>query len=215
MKTKFNNFAKASGLIMLIAVSLEKLIIWFFDEVANKLAKNALIVIIIIMAGRFIAKKTFDKTQNILSQKEKILNFIYKINVFLFSLSLILIEIIIILLGVYMEDFRAILEILIWVIGTAIPFTVALIMSIKKTIKEKNWTKIETVLPEFIIKAEQFLNYKGAEKKEYVKTQLGLFCIENGIHFDHEKFEKEIDKIVELTKKVNARDKDIPKKEVL
>lgn len=65
----------------------------------------------------------------------------------------------------------------------------------------------ESVQP-CIVEAEAFVNYTGEEKKAYVMTKANNFAIANGLEFDADKISTLIDNIVELTKKVNQRDKD-------
>lgn len=70
------------------------------------------------------------------------------------------------------------------------------------------WNTLSEELPKFIIEAEEFANYSGKEKKEFVKTKLAVYALNNKIRFNEEIFDESIDEIVDLTKKVNAREKD-------
>lgn len=63
---------------------------------------------------------------------------------------------------------------------------------------------VESTVPE----AEKFVNYTGAEKKEWVKAQAIKFCVDNGIAYTEEQIENFIEQVITLSKTVNARDKD-------
>jgi len=94
------------------------------------------------------------------------------------------------------------------VLATGIPLLIAFARKTKKFVKERNWNRLMETLPSLIIEAEQFANYTGPEKKEYVKTRLVMYSVKNKIMFDEYKFDGTIDDIVKLTKEVNKRDKD-------
>jgi len=104
---------------------------------------------------------------------------------------------------------------IIWIIGavlsicaTGIPSFIGLIRKTKQFVKARNWNKVMEVLPKLIAEAEHFTNYRGQEKKEFVKSRLAVFAIKNKIAFDETRFEEAIDNIVKLTREVNKRDKD-------
>lgn len=63
------------------------------------------------------------------------------------------------------------------------------------------------ILP-YIEEAETFVNYSGEEKKAYVMTKVNQYAIENGISFDKELVDNEIEEMVKLSKEVNSREKD-------
>ena len=52
--------------------------------------------------------------------------------------------------------------------------------------------------------AEQFTNYSGEEKKEYVMTRVNQFALENKIKFDSEAVNEKIEELIGLSKKVNG-----------
>ena len=93
-------------------------------------------------------------------------------------------------------------------LATAIPLAIKLVKKSKQWIKERDWNRLATILPNFIVEAEKFNNYTGIEKKEFVKSRLALFAIKNKIAFNETKFDTAIDNIVKLTKEVNQRSKD-------
>jgi len=94
------------------------------------------------------------------------------------------------------------------ILATGIPLLIGLIRKTKKLIKERNWNKIMEILPSLIVEAEKLANYRGQEKKEYVKSRLAVYSVKNKIAFDEARFEAAIDDIVRLTREVNKRDKD-------
>lgn len=108
----------------------------------------------------------------------------------------------------YAKEIIAIISAVLGILISGIPLLVTLLIKTKKLVEEKNWIKLSEALPQFIIEAEGFLNYSGLEKKEFVKTKLAIYALNNKIHFDEEMFNSSIDEIVALTKKVNAREKD-------
>jgi len=95
-------------------------------------------------------------------------------------------------------------------LGTAIPLVVNLIRKSRQWARERDWNQLMNVLPELIIDAEQFVNYTGIEKKEYVKSRLLVYALKNKIVFD-DRYDAKIDEIVRLTKLVNRRNKDLAK----
>lgn len=103
------------------------------------------------------------------------------------------------------KEWIAIISAIIGLIVSAVPLVMFLLRTIKNAKKNWNWSLILQSLPNLIMKAEEFISYSGLEKKEWVKTALKIYCIENNILFDADKFEAEITNLVDLTKKVNAR----------
>lgn len=65
---------------------------------------------------------------------------------------------------------------------------------------------ISEQLNAFIVEAEQFKNYTGKEKKNYVLTKMNQFSIENGIKFSSEFISEKIEEIISLTKNVNTKE---------
>jgi len=94
------------------------------------------------------------------------------------------------------------------VIGTATPLIIKLAKRTKQWSKERDWNRIVEQLPGLIVNAENFMQYTGLEKKEYVKSRLAVFAVKNKIAFDEAKFDAQIDDIVKLTRNVNQRTKD-------
>lgn len=60
-------------------------------------------------------------------------------------------------------------------------------------------------VPTYVAEAEKFIHYSGKEKKNYVKTRINQFCIQNKIKYNDAAVDLLIEQAVSLTKKVNAR----------
>jgi len=109
-------------------------------------------------------------------------------------------------------------------IATSLPFIIAAATYIAANAKNKklkrkaeNWAKIAKAAQVYVADAEQFVNFAGTEKKEWVITKINQYAIDKGIEFDARQASALIEDIVQLSKKVNGRDKDlkpIEKKEV-
>lgn len=96
-----------------------------------------------------------------------------------------------------------------WDVLAGIVFGIAsLISTIVVAVKNKNWNKICSIVKEAVSKAEEFTNYTGEEKKNYVMTLANQYAIENNIKFNSDKVSNFIEEVVTLSKEVNARDKD-------
>lgn len=94
-------------------------------------------------------------------------------------------------------------------ICTGIMAVLSLILGIKQG-KYKNLFKGENakhfvmdILREAMTTVENFANYTGEEKKEYVMTKVNQYCIENKIEYDAELTETNIEKMIEFSKGVN------------
>lgn len=110
-----------------------------------------------------------------------------------------------------MENLEIILSMagtLLGLLITAITFLAKFLTNAKAKKVAENIIKIGNAILPFVQNAETFVNYSGAEKKEYVMTQATKFAVENGIPFDAELIAAKIEELVKLTKSVNARDKD-------
>ena len=104
----------------------------------------------------------------------------------------------------------------------------AIILFIKKSVKNKKLTNVlemaeeftERIIP-YIKEAEKLIHYTGEEKKNYVMTKLNQYAIENKIKFNQEEASKRIEELVGLTKEVNINsceinnDKDVIKKSTM
>ena len=86
---------------------------------------------------------------------------------------------------------------------------VVLVQKLVKALRSKsnlnNLICLEKVTLEFVIEAEFFSNYSGIEKREWVKTKVNQFAINNKIIYDEETIDGLIENLVGLSKKVNNK----------
>lgn len=90
-------------------------------------------------------------------------------------------------------------------------------------IKGGNWKKaaeaVISIGDEFsklstlVQKAEEFKNYSGAEKLNYVLTNYKLDCLNNGIKYDEARATEQVEEIIKLTRNVNAKTVKVIEKE--
>lgn len=113
------------------------------------------------------------------------------------------------------KEIISIISALVTLIITLTPLIIVIIKKCKKikqvieiAIKEKNWNSVLKILPEIIQEAELFIKCSGNEKKQYVLDKIENISLANNFEFDIDKCGKEIDTLVQLTKKVNQREKD-------
>jgi hypothetical protein len=107
------------------------------------------------------------------------------------------------------------LEIILSLSGTGLGLLITAVTFMAKFIKNSKAKKAaesvveigNAVLP-YIKQAETFINYSGAEKKEYVITKANQFALEHGIRFDAASVAVKVEELVKLTKEVNKREKD-------
>ena len=107
-----------------------------------------------------------------------------------------------------MENFEVVLSLA----GTALSLlitSIIFVVRLVKAVREKRNMQsssflYETVAPLMEI-AENFSNYSGEEKKQFVLTQVNQFAIENGLKFDAETTAAQVEKLIELSKKINAK----------
>ena len=109
------------------------------------------------------------------------------------------------------------LEIMLSVLGTFLGFFISILTLILKLCKNKRVRKsteelliLSEQLYSFIQEAEQFKNYSGIEKKNYVLTRINQFSLENHLQFDSEYISNKLEELITLTKNVNqnSRKKD-------
>ena len=105
---------------------------------------------------------------------------------------------------------------LLGLVSTLIPF-------LKTAKAKKNAEKVVKALSGFelickniqplVVKAEQFRNFSGAERKEWVMTQLRIVALENSIVFDNLEISivfdesavsEKVEEVIETTNKVNV-----------
>lgn len=107
------------------------------------------------------------------------------------------------------------LKYIITLASSVLPLVIAMLTFIIKFIRTAKMKKslektlqLTQTLQTFIVDAEKFINYNGEEKKEYVMTRANQFAIEHSMKFDGDSISALIDRIVNVTKQVNARPQD-------
>jgi|SRR5690554_3963702 len=101
------------------------------------------------------------------------------------------------------------------ILALTIPVIISFIILISKLVKNKklkkfaeNLIEIEKISKGFICKAEDFINFSGKDKKEWVKTKVNQYCIENQINYNENIIDNIIENLLDLSKTVNKREKD-------
>ena len=92
-------------------------------------------------------------------------------------------------------------------IGILITVLTCLIKITKNTKVRKTAEKmllLTNQIAVFVTEAESFKNYTGSEKKNYVLTKMNQFSIENKIKYDEEYITKQLEELINTTKKVNT-----------
>lgn len=90
-------------------------------------------------------------------------------------------------------------------LATVTGFLIPLVKNVKAKNKLTALNKLSTTLQAFIVDAETFTNFTGAEKKEYVMTKANRYAIENKIPYDEQAVSDKVEEIVALSKEVNKR----------
>lgn len=98
---------------------------------------------------------------------------------------------------------RLISEVLV-LLGVLIPMVIAFARAIKKAAKERNWSKLLDLAMSLIAQAETEFA-EGADKKSFVMQMLKASLEEIDYEISDEDLSDLVDKVVELTKKVNIK----------
>lgn len=88
--------------------------------------------------------------------------------------------------------------------ATITGFLIPLVKNVKAKNRLMALNQLSTFLNSLIVEAEQFANFTGEEKKQYVLTKANRYALENNIPFDESTVDTEIEKIVKLSKNVNV-----------
>ncbi len=107
-----------------------------------------------------------------------------------------------------LEQIIAIISACLGLIGTITGLLISLVKNVKVKNKLKSINTLTVALQAFVEDAETFVNYSGAEKKEYVMTKANRFAIDNNIPYDENAVSDIIENIVKISKSVNVREKD-------
>ena len=97
-------------------------------------------------------------------------------------------------------------------LATSLTFLVRLVKAAKAKKQALQTIRICDAIVPLIRQAEEFTNYNGREKKEFVITRANQFAIQNKIPFNAAFIGGKIEELVRLTKEVNKRDKDLMEK---
>lgn len=110
-----------------------------------------------------------------------------------------------------LENIKEILAIAV----TSLSLVITLLTFIAKNSKNiklrkiaNNLLKITNEVNNFVVLAEEFTNYNGNDKKEWVTTKVKEYCITNNIKYNEEDISNAIENAVLISKRVNKRDKD-------
>ena len=90
-------------------------------------------------------------------------------------------------------------------LGLCVGFIAKLINSVKGKIKAVSELKLFEALMPLVEIAEEFTDFSGGEKKQYVLEKADKFALENGIDFDAEAVSDRIEQLIDLTLNVNKR----------
>jgi len=89
-------------------------------------------------------------------------------------------------------------------LATVTGFLIPLVKNVKAKNKLSSINKLAAVLQSLIIDAEQFANYTGEEKKEYVLTKANRYALNNNIAFDEQLVSDKVEDLIKLSKSVNV-----------
>lgn len=91
-------------------------------------------------------------------------------------------------------------------IATAIGFLIPLVKNVKTKNRLSAVKKLTDTLHSLIIEAETFVNFSGAEKKEYVMTKANRYAIDNKIPYNEADVSEKIEDLISISKEVNKRE---------
>lgn len=89
-------------------------------------------------------------------------------------------------------------------LATFTGFLIPLVKNVKAKNKLVALNKLTSTLQTLIIEAEEFTNFTGTEKKEYVMTKANRYAIKNRIPFDEQLVSDKVEDLVALSKEVNV-----------
>ena len=90
-------------------------------------------------------------------------------------------------------------------LALCVGFVAKLIKSVKGKIKAISELKLFNALMPLVEIVEEFTDYSGEEKKQYVLEKAYKFALENDLPFDAEAVSDRIEQLVDLTLNVNKR----------
>lgn len=95
---------------------------------------------------------------------------------------------------------------------TLLSIGLSLMIVLFKNVKSKRLRRIANKLivfskitQELVIQAEEFIHFKGAEKKEWVKTKINQYAIDHKLPYDEHEIDNMIEEFIHVSKNVNRR----------
>lgn len=88
---------------------------------------------------------------------------------------------------------------------TCLIFVVKLVKTVKDKKRMQNCNYLDEAVAPLMEIAESFSNYSGEEKKQFVLTKVNQFAIENGLSFDVKATAEKVEKLIDLSKKINVK----------
>lgn len=95
-------------------------------------------------------------------------------------------------------------------VGTITGFLIPLVKNVKAKNKLIAINKLTATLQTLVVEAEEFTDFTGTEKKEYVMTKANRYAIENNIPFDEQVVSAKVEDLVSLSKEVNVGARSTP-----
>jgi len=113
-----------------------------------------------------------------------------------------------------MDLLEQIKEVIVLIISLVATLVVTISQLVKEIKKKKDLISMQTLneqLENFIKQAEKYVSFSGEEKKEWVKSCLMQYAITNKITYNDEEVNQKIENLVELSKEVNKRERELEK----
>ena len=106
-------------------------------------------------------------------------------------------------------EFKEWLTIVISLLISFIVILSKLFKNVKLKRVAQNLIEVEKSVKDYICQIEDFSNFAGEDKKEWVKTKVNQFCINKGIEFNEELVDEFIEMFISFSKVVNKREKEM------
>ena len=107
-----------------------------------------------------------------------------------------------------LEEILAIAPAALGALGTILGLIISLVKNQKAKKNLLILQQITDVLQKLVVEAEQYTNFTGEEKKEYVMTKANLYALKNKWKFDEAAVSEIVEEMISLSKSVNQRDQD-------
>jgi len=113
-----------------------------------------------------------------------------------------------------MDLLEQIKEVVVLIVSLIVTLVVMISQLVKEIKKKKNLISMQTLdeqIENFIKQAEKYVSFSGEEKKEWVKSHLMQYALTKKIVYNDEEVDQKIESLVELSKEVNKREKELEK----